>query len=375
MIITNEYADIEVEGDGTMRTLVCAPKAEGVYPGVLFYSDIFQLTGPMVRAAARLAGYGFVVAAPEIYHRIEPPGTVIAFDDEGRTRGLEDAERTPVADFDASCRAALDYLAARAIRTAYVRGLIRDHGLHSPLNRGDFYACVGARGEVRGAALFGHATLIEAEDDEAGEALARFALTRPLPKIVRGERAVVGQFWHHYQSGHDLPHRLNRELLMSRRRAAEDFDPVPGLRRATRADLSPLVEVNAGLIQEECGANPLARDPAGFRRRLLERIERGRVWVWGEAGRIVFKTDVLADTPEAVYIEGVYVAPRERGRGLGALCLAQLSRLLLGRARAVCLTVDESKHAAVALYRKAGYELDCEYATVYLSAVGEAAAA
>ena len=112
MIITTEYVDIEVGGDPPMRTLLAAPKAAGEYPGVLFYSDIFQLTGPMVRAAARLAGYGFVVAAPEIYHRIEPPGTVIAFDDEGRTRGLDDAARTPVADFDASGRAALDHLAA-----------------------------------------------------------------------------------------------------------------------------------------------------------------------------------------------------------------------------------------------------------------------
>jgi carboxymethylenebutenolidase len=65
----------------------------------------------MLRSCARLAGYGFVVAAPEIYHRIEPPGLVIPFDDAGRTRGLENAAKTPVADWDADCRAALDYLA------------------------------------------------------------------------------------------------------------------------------------------------------------------------------------------------------------------------------------------------------------------------
>ncbi|HEV2800081.1 MAG TPA: dienelactone hydrolase family protein [Pyrinomonadaceae bacterium] len=111
MIITTEYVDIEVDGS-PMRMLVAAPKAEGKYPGVLFYSDIFQLTGPMVRATARLAGYGFVVAAPEIYHRHEPPGTAIPFDDPGRTRGLEGAAGTPVAAFDADCRATLDYLAA-----------------------------------------------------------------------------------------------------------------------------------------------------------------------------------------------------------------------------------------------------------------------
>jgi carboxymethylenebutenolidase len=109
MIITTEYVDIEVDGS-PMRMLVAAPKAEGHYPGILFYSDIFQLTGSMQRATARLAGYGFVVAAPEIYHRIEPVGSAIPFDDEGRTRGLEGAAKTPVADFDADCRAVLDYL-------------------------------------------------------------------------------------------------------------------------------------------------------------------------------------------------------------------------------------------------------------------------
>src|SRR5437764_8393858 len=109
MIITTEYADISVAGKA-MRSFVAAPKAEGKYPGILCYSDIFQLTGPMLRSCLRLAGYGFVVAAPEIYHRIEPSGLVIPFDDAGRTRGLEDAARTPVADFDADCRAVLDYL-------------------------------------------------------------------------------------------------------------------------------------------------------------------------------------------------------------------------------------------------------------------------
>lgn len=109
MIITTEYVDIAVD-DSPLRMFVAAPKAEGRYPSILFYSDIFQLTGPMLRATARLAGYGFVVAAPEIYHRLEPAGTVIAFDDAGRTQGLNDAAKTPVAHFDSDCRAVLDYL-------------------------------------------------------------------------------------------------------------------------------------------------------------------------------------------------------------------------------------------------------------------------
>jgi carboxymethylenebutenolidase len=95
-----------------MRALVAAPRAGGRYPGVVFYSDIFQLTESTLRWCMRLAGHGFVVAAPEIYHRLEPAGTVLEFDDEGKRRGQADADATPVADFDEDIRAALDWLEA-----------------------------------------------------------------------------------------------------------------------------------------------------------------------------------------------------------------------------------------------------------------------
>src|SRR5580700_759262 len=109
MIVTTNYSDIPLAGS-PMRTFVAAPKAEGQFPGIWCYSDIFQLTPPMLRACIHLAGYGFVAAAPEIYRRVEPPGTVIPFDDAGRTRGQEDAAKTPVAHFDADCRFGLDWL-------------------------------------------------------------------------------------------------------------------------------------------------------------------------------------------------------------------------------------------------------------------------
>lgn len=110
MVVETSYVDIPTDPN-TMRTFVAAPRAAGRFPAIWCYSDIFQLTGTMLRSCVRLAGYGFVAAAPEIYHRIEPPGMVIPFDDAGRTRGLEDAAKTLVADFDRSCRAGLDWLA------------------------------------------------------------------------------------------------------------------------------------------------------------------------------------------------------------------------------------------------------------------------
>jgi carboxymethylenebutenolidase len=110
VVVSREYVEMPVEGRA-MRSFLAAPRAPGPHPGVVFYSDIFQLTEPTLRWCVRLAGYGFVVAAPEIYHRVEPAGTVLEFDDEGKERGRRDAERTPVADFDADIGAALTYLA------------------------------------------------------------------------------------------------------------------------------------------------------------------------------------------------------------------------------------------------------------------------
>jgi carboxymethylenebutenolidase len=57
--------------------------------------------------AVRLAGYGFVVAAPDIYWRYEEPGAAWAFDDAGRDRGQAHAEAMTTAAFDADIAALL----------------------------------------------------------------------------------------------------------------------------------------------------------------------------------------------------------------------------------------------------------------------------
>jgi carboxymethylenebutenolidase len=111
MVVTTSTVDVMRDGNA-MRMLVTEPRDGGPYPGVVLYSDIFQVTGAQTRMSTRLAGYGFVVVTPEIWNRTEPPGTAIPFDDAGRTRGLENAKKTAVADMDADCRTALDWLAS-----------------------------------------------------------------------------------------------------------------------------------------------------------------------------------------------------------------------------------------------------------------------
>lgn len=95
---------------GPMRTYLFQPVAPGKYPGLLLYSEIFQLTGPIRRTAAFLAGHGFVVAVPEIYHELEAPGTVLAYDTAGAEQGNKDKFEKEIASYDADARAALDFL-------------------------------------------------------------------------------------------------------------------------------------------------------------------------------------------------------------------------------------------------------------------------
>ena len=96
--------------DSLMRVYLARPEPEGKYPGIVFYSDIYQLGRPITLLADRLAGYGYVVAAPEIYHRLEPIDTAIEPSDVGKLRGNDNARRTEVAEFDRDAIAVLDWL-------------------------------------------------------------------------------------------------------------------------------------------------------------------------------------------------------------------------------------------------------------------------
>lgn len=98
---------------GPMRTYVLSPAAPGPYPGVVLFSEIFQVTGPIRRTAAIIAGHGYVVAVPEIYHEFEQPGVALAYDQAGADRGNELKTTKELAAYDGDARAVLDHLKSR----------------------------------------------------------------------------------------------------------------------------------------------------------------------------------------------------------------------------------------------------------------------
>ena len=260
----------------------------------------------------------------------------------------------------------LAFLSARPLETVYMAGLVHDNGLDSPLNRGTFHACRDPRGELVGVALLGHVTQIEARRDAALRAFASLARRHPAAHVIMGERSGVRDFWTHYAAdGREEPRLACRELLLEQTSQPEAGDL--RLRPATPADLALVMPVQAEMAFAECGVNPLEVDPEGFRARYERRIRRGRVWVVVEGRRLLFKADVMADTPQAAYIEGVFVEATRRGRGCGRGCMRQLGRELLRRSRSVCLLVNEQRQAAaVNFYYKVGYRLRGHFDTIYM---------
>ncbi|MCM3871841.1 MAG: GNAT family N-acetyltransferase [Pyrinomonadaceae bacterium] len=260
----------------------------------------------------------------------------------------------------------LKFLAARPIHTVFLACLINDNGVASPFNRGAFFGCRNRAGLLEGVALIGHATIIETESQKCIETFAHFARSCPLAHLIRGEEEKVRSFWNYYSNDEHDARLICREFLLRRRAMPTSVEVVPGLRQATLADLEMIMTVNDSMASQENGTNPLAKDRAGFRDRSARRIRQGRSWVLIENNQLVFKTDVVAQTPQVAYIEGVYVDPEKRGQGYGFRCVSQLTEYLLMRVGSICLTVNENLPAALTFYQRAGFEIASRYDTIYL---------
>lgn len=261
----------------------------------------------------------------------------------------------------------LAFLGERPLHTVIMAGHILDNGLESPLNRGSFQACRDDEGKLEGVALIGHATLIETRNEHALACLARFARTCPTAHMIMGEVAMMDQFWRHYACLGQAPRRFGRELLLELHQPAKSYEPSRDLRLATLDDLERVMLVQGEMAFAESGINPMETDPVGFRSRCARRIERRRVWVWVEDDRLIFKADVISDTPQMIYLEGIYVSPEARSQGYGARCLSQLSQNLLTPTNSLCIFVNVESRRARVFFERLGFKLRGCYDTVFMA--------
>ncbi len=259
-----------------------------------------------------------------------------------------------------------EFLKQRPIHTVAMVSLIRDNGLVSHLNRGTFYACRDMNGHLEGVALVGHATLLETVSDRALQALAQEAQDCPDTHMIMGEPVRIEEFWAYCSKAGRKLRLACRESLLELRWPIPVYGAVPNLHLATLKELDMVMPIQARMAFEESGVNPLEVDPEGFRKRCIRRIELGRTWVLVENDELVFKADVISESPEVIYLEGVWLSEDKRGNDFGVSCISGLSRKLLSRSRSICLLVNENNKRAQTFYRKCGYLFRATYETIFL---------
>lgn len=267
--------------------------------------------------------------------------------DPSRVRPLTENDRVEV----------LKFLAFRPVHTVVMTSFIVDNGVDNELNRGKFYGYRNALGKLEGVALIGHSTLIEARSDEAIDGLAEAAKSSEVPiHMIMSAGDAADTFWNAYSGGFSEPRLRCEEKLFETSFPLAVQRPEWDLKVADKSQLIPVAIAQAEVALLECGVDPLVRDREGFLNRVLRRIEQGRVFTVFHDEKLVFKADIIAQTDDVIYLEGIYVAPEFRGKGIGPKCLSVLTVELLGRAANICLLSNVGFHAAHRSFEKAGFK-------------------
>ena len=133
--------------------------------------------------------------------------------------------------------------------------------------------------------------------------------------------------------------------------------PDPLVRRVRPEQLDVLFPASVAMFTEEVGVSPLGADGgAGYRARVAELIGAGRAFARIEDGRVVFKAEIGAVTPQACQVQGVWVRPESRGRGLATAGVAAVvDEALRSVAPVVSLYVNDFNLPARAAYRRVGF--------------------
>jgi uncharacterized protein len=193
------------------------------------------------------------------------------------------------------------------------------------------------------------------------EVLVRFG--RTCTSIV-GRRDQVLDLWERMGSrwGRARDIRAVQPLLVATSPALVPADPDVRLVRSDEIEV--LFPASVAMYTEEVGVSPLDGG-RGYRHRVAELVRSGRAYAKIVNGRVVFKADIAVITPRTAQIQGVWVDPRWRGRGIATAGMAAVVNDALRRvAPTVSLYVNDYNLPARAAYKHCGFEQVAELATV-----------
>ncbi|MGW0642041.1 GNAT family N-acetyltransferase [Streptomyces sp. S063] len=150
--------------------------------------------------------------------------------------------------------------------------------------------------------------------------------------------------------------RANQPLMVTES-AAADVTPDPLVRRIRKDEMEVLMPACVAMFTEEVGISPLAGDGGLlYQARVAELISTGRSFARIDDGKVVFKAEIGAATPQACQIQGVWVAPEHRGKGLSETGMAAVLRYALADvAPVVSLYVNDYNTPARKAYQRVGF--------------------
>jgi uncharacterized protein len=141
----------------------------------------------------------------------------------------------------------------------------------------------------------------------------------------------------------------------------------PGVRQVRPDEIDTYLVAAVDMFIGEVGVDPRLGDGGrGYRRRVANLITAGRAWARFEHGEVVFKAEVGSQSPAVGQIQGVWVHPERRGRGLGAAGTATLAAVVVGTGRIASLYVNNFNTVARATYARVGFAEVGTFATVLL---------
>jgi uncharacterized protein len=183
---------------------------------------------------------------------------------------------------------------------------------------------------------------------------------------IVGPAASVGPLWDLLAPywGPARDHRPRQPLMAIDGPAAVAAEP--RVRPVRPAELETLLPAAVAMFTEEVGVSPLRVDGgAGYRARVTELVRAGHSLAWIEDGEVLFKAEIGAVSRAACQLQGVWVAPAYRGRGIGtAGTAAVVEYARTSIAPVVSLYVNDFNRSARAAYRRVGFREVGRYASV-----------
>lgn len=232
---------------------------------------------------------------------------------------------------------------------------------------GELLGVRGSAGRLRAAAFDGGNLLPVGGAPQDWQLLADALAARPRRATsIVGAHHAVHAVWQSLRAAWGPPRAVRgRQPLLVLHSAAGLPAGHPELRPVRDAELDDYLPAAAAMFTEELGVSPY-RDEAGYRRRVAGLIgERRALAVWA-GGAVAFKADLGAVSPHTCQVQGVWVRPDLRGRGLGTAAMAGVLRHALTLAPSVSLYVNDFNVAARGMYARLGMSEAGALATVLL---------